>query len=336
MSKTITMTKKQSETSALPIDKQPQPQKPENMPEPQEKQGQQQLLHISKDTYVASLQSAMASAKYALNMQLAVSLSVFLEHGGTTRGAKRYLYQIYDMAGWDCSTPESTGYKTVSRRVFSAALLYNHIGGERIAEVVGGNVEGQLIQSLVEMLMPMQISSVDNLLAQVGRPRAVAAPTKQGTAEKGDSNKESEAKSDANKKEDTSPQQGSDNGSGGVETLEPGEIKLPESVTGSEGERDHTPEEEHPLEDNQHGPKFMRRLEDIEGVKHLDSDNVHINIAPTADRNELTRMAMALLELAERLDGDKEPEHVDDKPLQAELRNVPEPMKKPRGRKIVR
>lgn len=156
---------------------------------------------LSVLTCVEILTKAGLDRRAALVNELAVGLGIFYEAGGATRDAKELLTAVYARSGYDCGTSSGADYKTVNRRVNATAALFETIGYEKIAEKVGHEVEGNLVGSLVEALKPLQLYSIDHVLAYSGKPRANGTPqtrasgggsdnSEQGGEDKGNSNDE--------------------------------------------------------------------------------------------------------------------------------------------------
>lgn len=342
MAKTITLPAKKTTMST----KEYQALKETALPAPTESHEEieptQNIMHISMATYVASLASSIMSYKHAIMLECATGLAIMCERGAADRYAKRTLASVYAAAGYD--TSESTGkdYKSTQRKIGIIASLFSFVGAEKVKEWVGGNSEGAAISAIAKGLEPFQLKNWDGINALLGKPRIAAkasAPVieqamKEQPAQQVETKKQPEPVPQANAQE----------------VLEPGEIRIEEPSQAPSAASQELPED-------QEGPRWMRRLNDKpENIfKTVDTEHIHIALSKEVDRTEIINAAMSLLKIAEDMNngikGDKEVEGAlqaelkkikasaqkqDEQPLKAELQPKPEPMHKPRGRRVAR
>lgn len=136
----------------------------------------QQILHISKATFISALTNAFSSSKYALHLELATGMALFLEQGGVHADAKAQLQQIYTDAGHDSATIDGKEYKSVRRKINLAAYLYAHITESKLREWIGGAVEMMALSSIISELEKLDIRTYESVGLLVGKPIVARMP----------------------------------------------------------------------------------------------------------------------------------------------------------------
>lgn len=315
-------------------------------------EGLQHVMHISMATYVASLTSSIMSYKHATLLEAATGLAIMCERNAADRHARRMLVSVYAAAGYDCADSSTGGeYKSVMRKVAIISELFNFIGAEKVQEWVGGNSEGAAIAAIVKGLEPFGIRSMDGILSLVGKPRmprAISAPTAPAQIETKQPQAPAETAPEAAQAAKVS------------EVMEEGEIKLPEAI--STGEQ--------PAEPSEEMPKFARRSTDVSSKQaaanthsfilgegdyvEIGTEHVSIRLSHDADKSEILKAALQLMEIADEMEAKQMQEKADSDSalaikLMEEMRKMTtgkkapsategglEPMKPVKGRRLVR
>lgn len=142
------------------------------VPAEEEKQHDERFLAVSMQTYVNAITSAAGFSRSALNLELAVGLSVFANAGKADIDTKKVLYQVYAEAGYKCLSINDEDYKTVNRRINTAAELFKYIGGkEAIDEMTVATSEMQSINVIAQHLQSeFDFKGINSVLAAVGKP----------------------------------------------------------------------------------------------------------------------------------------------------------------------
>lgn len=118
-------------------------------------------MKLSIETCVQALNNAALNRKAAMQLELSVSLGVFLVHGGASKEAKQALTETYAAAGYRCIRANEMDYKTVNRRVNAAALLYENLP---VTKWAGKHGEGALLQSIHMGLSPYEFYTISDVL----------------------------------------------------------------------------------------------------------------------------------------------------------------------------
>lgn len=136
--------------------------------------------------WVESLVNAGAMHRDALQFELAVGLSFLAAKADAdkaTADSKKGLREVYASAGWACASPTGEDYKTVSRRIGATADLYTFLGGrESVESWIDGAALPNQIAAIVEHVKKLNLKSIYDVLAHVGkpvvqkRPRLAATP----------------------------------------------------------------------------------------------------------------------------------------------------------------
>lgn len=112
------------------------------------------LPRVAHSLLVSSIMQAGASFKSAINMEVAVCLTVFANARAANLTAKKELYGIYKEAGYDCEVG-GTGkdYKTVNRRIGYAAQFFGSLKEGTVEEWMGDETrDNAALQSVVNRL----------------------------------------------------------------------------------------------------------------------------------------------------------------------------------------
>lgn len=128
------------------------------------------------DIYLACLSNAVLHRRTAIQLELAVGLCVAHDMAEDPAHGRVALVQVYAAAGYDCLTPDGRDYKTINRRVNNAFLLFDKIGNAAIKRAVRGTAGHRRVEAVQALLAPLQLYTMDDVLAYCGRPRT--APSK--------------------------------------------------------------------------------------------------------------------------------------------------------------
>lgn len=138
----------------------------------------------NESVWVTALSGAEAFHRDALQLELAVGLSVFSVKADAVKvglDAKKALRNVYAKAGYNCVTPLGEDYKTVNRRINVAADLYQHIGGrETIMDWIGDAAPREQVKTIMEHVKGYHFDSINDVLAFMGKAVAVKRP-REGT-----------------------------------------------------------------------------------------------------------------------------------------------------------
>ena len=116
------------------------------------------------DFCIETMTSSLIGSASALQIEIAVSLLVYSTLGSADLDAKRTLRQVYASAGrYDCLTPDSTSYQTISRRMQRSAGLFEKLGAKRLAKIIAGKKDQDALQLLVDGIKPFQLLSWDDV-----------------------------------------------------------------------------------------------------------------------------------------------------------------------------
>lgn len=128
----------------------------------------------SESIWVSALLDAGSFHRDALQLELAVGLSLFATKADSTKvglDAKKALREVYEKAGYACKTPVGEDYKTVARRIGVAADLYTFIGGrETITDWVEDAAPTKHVQKIMEHLKGYNFTGINSVLAYIGKP----------------------------------------------------------------------------------------------------------------------------------------------------------------------
>lgn len=134
----------------------------------------------NESVWITALSGAEGFHRDALQVELAVGLSVFsvkADAAKVTPDAKKALREIYGKAGYACKTPQGEDYKTVMRRVSAAADLYQHLGGrETIVDWIGDAAPREQVKCIMEHVKEHRFDSINDVLAYVGKPVVTKRP----------------------------------------------------------------------------------------------------------------------------------------------------------------
>lgn len=127
------------------------------------------------EVYLACLSNAVLHRRAAIQIELAVGLCVAHDLVDDPAQGRVALTNVYASAGYDCLKPDGRDYKTINRRVNNAFLLFDKLGNEAVARAVRGTAGHRRIEAVQGMLEPLQLYTMDDVLAFCGRPRASQA-----------------------------------------------------------------------------------------------------------------------------------------------------------------
>lgn len=130
------------------------------------------------NVYVAALKEAGGFHKSSFHIELAVCLAFYCEQEKADLKAKAALRPIYEKAGYDCKTPAGEDYKTIQRRISTAADFFTHLGGhETVFDWMDRTTGAKGIAILVAELTKRKLDNISVVKASSGKP-AVRAYTK--------------------------------------------------------------------------------------------------------------------------------------------------------------
>ena len=253
----------------------------DSIPTRMENKDDKRFTAISLHTYVSALTSAMVSAKYALLLELSVSLAVYYENKGASRDAKRSIAVIYNQAGWNNLDPKDEDYKTVQRRIGVSGLLYDWLGESQIGEWLEGVHEMQAIQKISHSLEEYDLRGMNSVLALVGKPVKRVSPKE----------KEQEKTKAAQAQAKEQPK---------------AEEKKPEQPAKEGPKVDWSGTEHGGAEQQGNVTQLRRRTDDVaeEGTLFIVTQHLKIAIPPETTKDEMLQAAQELLMRASRMDGD--------------------------------
>jgi len=121
------------------------------------------------DLYAKALGKAFTHRRTALHLELAVGLCVFHDNKSEEPAQARVeLVRCYAETGYECMTPAGSDYKTVNRRVNTAWLLWEYLGGARKVRL--GRVNGTArIDAAKKIVEALEVRSVYDVMELVGR-----------------------------------------------------------------------------------------------------------------------------------------------------------------------
>lgn len=140
------------------------------------------FLSISTATYVEALKSSIGFSKSALQLELAVNISVFANMDNSGRDGRAEAMKIYEAAGFKVDTPKGSDYKSVRRHIQHAAELYDQIGGKKAVDgwTVATN-EMQTIQAIATHLDEYSFKSFNSVLQFIDESLGKATTKKANT-----------------------------------------------------------------------------------------------------------------------------------------------------------
>jgi hypothetical protein len=124
------------------------------------------------DVYLACLSNAVLHRRTAIQLELAVGLCVAHDLVDDPALGRVTLVQVYAAAGYDCLKPDGRDYKTINRRVNNAFLLFDKIGADGVKKAIGRAAGHRRVEAVQALLDPLQLFTMDDVLAYCGRPRA--------------------------------------------------------------------------------------------------------------------------------------------------------------------
>lgn len=134
------------------------------------------FLSISTATYVEAIKSSIGFSKSALQLELAVNLSVFANMGNSGLKGRAEAMKIYEAAGFSVDPKAGTDYKSVRRHIQVAADLFEKVGGKKIVDgwTVATN-EMQSIQVIAQHLEEFSFKSFNGVLSYMDSTDGPAA-----------------------------------------------------------------------------------------------------------------------------------------------------------------
>lgn len=121
---------------------------------------------------IDALNGAMQLGAQAIQVEIAVSILVFYEHGGVSLESKRVLRQVYASAGrLDCIAVGTGSYKTVSRRMGRSGDFYETISPKTLKRMLKDKAGAEAIEVIKQFIAVYGIENMDDLAAHGARPR---------------------------------------------------------------------------------------------------------------------------------------------------------------------
>lgn len=122
--------------------------------------------------FAEALTRANALAKASIALEMSVCMVIYAFNGGATLAGKKNVRKAYTAAGYRCEDGNGSDYKTVSRRLNGAALLYDRMGGTtKIVEIIGGYTGLPALMSINEHLnLTYDIPTLTSVFTVAGRP----------------------------------------------------------------------------------------------------------------------------------------------------------------------
>lgn len=121
---------------------------------------------------IEALNVAMQQSAQAIQVEIAVSILVFYEHGGVSIESKRVLRQVYASAGrLDCMTVGTGSYKTVSRRMGRSGDFYDTVDPKALKRMLKDKTGREAIEVIKQFIAVYEIENMDDLAAHGARPR---------------------------------------------------------------------------------------------------------------------------------------------------------------------
>lgn len=135
-------------------------------PEKEEAKHDNRFLSISTATYVEAIKSSIGFSRSALQLELAVNLSVFANMGNSGLKGRAEAMKIYEAAGFSVDPKKGTDYKSVRRHIQVAAELFDKVGGKKVVDgwTVATN-EMQSIQAIAQHLEEYSFKSFNSVLS---------------------------------------------------------------------------------------------------------------------------------------------------------------------------
>jgi hypothetical protein len=124
------------------------------------------------DVYLACLSNAVLHRRTAIQLELAVGLCVAHDLVADPAQGRVMLVKVYASAGYECLVPDGRDYKTINRRVNNAFLLFDKIGDAAVKRALRGQQGHRRVEAVQALLEPLQLFTMDDVLAFCGRPRA--------------------------------------------------------------------------------------------------------------------------------------------------------------------
>jgi hypothetical protein len=124
--------------------------------------------------YVTAINGAALNRRTALQTELSVGFAVILEAGSSKRLARAQLCEIYVTAGYKCREPADLDWKTINRRISAAFALFDFLGETDIRTWAGDLSKGPLISAFVEHLVPLKLTTINEVLQVCATPKGEA------------------------------------------------------------------------------------------------------------------------------------------------------------------
>lgn len=133
---------------------------------------------VAHSLLVSSIVAAGGQFKAAINLEVAVCLTVYAQFRGVNLAAKKELYSVYKEAGYDCEVGGSgKDYKTVNRRIGYAGQFYASLPEGAVEGFMGDETrDAAALQSIVNHLtVQHNFRSMNDVLTAAG----VTPPSRQ-------------------------------------------------------------------------------------------------------------------------------------------------------------
>lgn len=128
------------------------------------------------DIYLASIQNAILHRRAAVNIEIAVGICVAYDFRDNPTEARVMLTNVYASAGYDCLVTDGVDYKTVNRRVNASLLLFEKVGADPVGKAIATLTGHRRIEAAQELLAPLNLQTMNDVLGYCGRPVARSAP----------------------------------------------------------------------------------------------------------------------------------------------------------------
>lgn len=151
------------------------------------KVGQPVAPRVAHAFLVSSIIQAAGSFKSAINLEVAVCLTVYAQYRSSALPAKKELYSVYKEAGYDCEVG-GTGkdYKTVNRRIGYAAQFFDSLSRGKVEEFMGDETHdlAALMAIVNHLTQEYNFRSMNDVLTAAGvtppQGRGKAKPKEEG------------------------------------------------------------------------------------------------------------------------------------------------------------
>lgn len=138
---------------------------------------------VAHTILVSSIMQAAGSFKAAIDLEVAVCLTVFAQYRNSSLPAKKELYAVYREAGYKCEVGgEGEDYKTVNRRVNYAASFFDSLPEGTVDTIMGEETRdaAALMNVVSHLASKYSFRSMNDVLTAAG----IVPPSRQVAAKK--------------------------------------------------------------------------------------------------------------------------------------------------------